>query len=135
MRSILRAAFLAFAMVSFAPLLAEAASVQNVVVSTAEDGAPTQGSFALDTPEIFMRADLVDVAPGSIVTVTWLALDTGPNNPPNFRIDQVALRVGEVGRRVRASLPRPGAAWQAGTYRVRLSLNGQTLQRIDFTIG
>lgn len=134
MRTILRSAALAAALLTTV-VQTQAAEFRNVVVSATPDASAPQASFSADTPEIFVQADMVDVAPGSVVTVTWLAVDTGDANPPNFRIDQAQLRVGRVGHRVKTSLPRPGPAWPAGSYRVRLSVNGQTLQRVDFTIG
>lgn len=112
---------------------ARAADFSNVVVSSAEDG-ENQTAFPRETPEIFIRANMVDMVPGSVVTITWLAVDTGPENPPNFRLNQVSLPVGKVGRLLRTSIARPGDRWRPGSYRVRLSLDRQTLERIDFTI-
>ncbi len=133
MKPSLRSALLALAAVCAPLAAAEAADFANVVVSTSEDGT-AQASFPADTPEIFVRADMVDVAPGSVVTVTWLAVDTGPANPPNFRISQVSLPVQRVRRLLRTAIQRPGERWPAGAYRVRLSVDNQTLERVDFRV-
>lgn len=132
MRAVLRAAAVLVLVATSLP--AWALGFRDVVTSTTADAATSQDRFPADTAEIFVRAEMVDVAPGSIVTITWLAVDTGPRNPPNFRLDRAQLRVGPVGHRLTTSLPRPGAAWPAGSYQVRLAVNGKTVHRIDFTV-
>lgn len=133
MFSSFRPALAAFVIAAAALPAAKAADFANVVVSAREDGTE-QVSFPADTSEIFVRADMVDMRPGSVVTVTWLAVDTGPDNPPNFRMNQVSLPVQRVRRLLRTSIARPGERWNPGSYRVRLSLDNRTLERIDFRI-
>jgi hypothetical protein len=122
-------------LVLFAALApATAAGFRNVITSTTANATASTDVFAPDTAEVFIQADMVDIRPGSIVTITWLAVDPGVDNPPNFRLDRVSLRVGPVGRQLETSLPRPGSAWPVGSYSVRLAVNGQPVHRIDFTV-
>lgn len=105
----------------------------DVTVSNDKDGDAME-SFPTDTPKIFVRAGLVDVATGAKVSSDWIAEDTGGVAPANYKIDSVTLEAGMITNVVTFSLSKPNAGWPAGKYRVDLLIDGKPTGVAHFAV-
>jgi len=117
---------------SFSPALAS--GFENVVLSAEEGAATSADSFAPDTPMIYFSADLVDVASGSKVTISWISVDSHGVAPANYKVDEVNLDIGANENQVTSSINKPTAGWPVGTYRVDLSIDGTAADAADFVV-
>jgi len=115
----------AFSALALFVVPAEAASFANVVLSATKDDATSQANFPIDTPVLYVSADLVDVAATSKLTHGAA--------PPNYVIDKVDLDVG-ANNQVDSQLSKPTAGWPAGTYRVDLAIDGVVADTVPFSI-
>ncbi|TGW06517.1 hypothetical protein EN788_41715, partial [Mesorhizobium sp. M2D.F.Ca.ET.145.01.1.1] len=97
------------------------------------DGATPQSSFPVDTPVIYVSADLVDIAPTSKITFSWVSVDSHGVAPENYTIDKVDLDVG-ANNQADSQLTKPTAGWPAGTYRVDLAIDGTVEDSVPFSI-
>ena len=110
-----------------------AAGFTNVVLSTTKDGATSQANFPVDTPALYVSADLVDVASTSKITFSWISVDSHGAAPANYVIDKVDLDVG-ANNHVDSQLSKPTAGWPVGTYRVDLAIDGAVSDTVPFSI-
>ncbi|TIT63583.1 MAG: hypothetical protein E5W90_25860 [Mesorhizobium sp.] len=132
MKSALVLAIAALAAVSFG-MPARAAGFANIILSATKDGATPQSSFPVDTPVIYVSADLVDIAPTSKITFSWVSVDSHGVAPENYTIDKVDLDVG-ANNQADSQLTKPTAGWPAGTYRVDLAIDGTVEDSVPFSI-
>ncbi|RUW87210.1 MAG: hypothetical protein EOS71_30045 [Mesorhizobium sp.] len=132
MKSALVLAIAALAAVSFG-MPAQAAGFANIILSATKDGATPQSSFPVDTPVIYVSADLVDIAPTSKITFSWVSVDSHGVAPENYTIDKVDLDVG-ANNQADSQLTKPAAGWPAGTYRVDLAIDGTVEDSVPFSI-
>ncbi|RUX06015.1 hypothetical protein EOA30_11150 [Mesorhizobium sp. M8A.F.Ca.ET.059.01.1.1] len=132
MKSALVLAIAALAAVSFG-MPAQAAGFANIILSATKDGATPQSSFPVDTPVIYVSADLVDIAPTSKITFSWVSVDSHGVAPENYTIDKVDLDVG-ANNQADSRLTKPTAGWPAGTYRVDLAIDGTVEDSVPFSI-
>ncbi|TGQ95516.1 hypothetical protein EN851_08350 [Mesorhizobium sp. M8A.F.Ca.ET.208.01.1.1] len=132
MKSALVLALAALAAVSFG-MPAQAAGFANIILSATKDGATPQSSFPVDTPVIYVSADLVDIAPTSKITFSWVSVDSHGVAPENYTIDKVDLDVG-ANNQADSQLTKPTAGWPAGTYRVDLAIDGTVEDSVPFSI-
>lgn len=141
MRSINRRMLAAITMAGLATAMTVGASgpalasgFANVILAATEGGPPVT-SFAPDTAEFVLSADITDeVSSGSKVTVTWVSVDTGGVAPPNYQIYASDFDVGMTDNRLDVALSKPTNGWPVGTYQVQLSVNGKVDQTIDFAV-
>ena len=112
---------------------AEGAGFANVVLSAEKDGTTPQANFPVDTPALYISADLVDIASTSKVTFSWISVDSHGVAPANYVIDKVDLDVG-VNNHADSQLTEPTAGWPAGTYRVDLAIDGVVADSVAFSI-
>lgn len=115
-----------------AEVLAGPPALTDVVVSEAKDG-PAKSTFKPATPKIYLRAKLVDVAPGSKLKADWIAVKA-EGAPPNYRIDTVETNVGKASTRYDGSFSKPSAGWPVGDYRVDLSIDGKPATQAAFRV-
>lgn len=131
---VLRQAVLAFAL-SVAATSAFAAGFEEIVVSATEDADVSDESFATDTADIHLSADITDeIAAGSKITVSWIAVNTGGRAPDNYRINETTHEVGTFGNHLNASLSKPDAGFPAGTYQIELSVDGKVEETVPFVV-
>ncbi|MBN9219682.1 MAG: hypothetical protein J0I79_17195 [Mesorhizobium sp.] len=113
-------------------LPAQAAGFENVVVS-ATKGGEAQSNFPIDTPVIYVSADLVDIPSASTITFSWVSVDSHGVAPANYTIDKVDLDVGS-NTEADSQLTKPTAGWPAGTYRIDLAIDGTVAESVPFSI-
>ena len=118
---------------AFPVVPAQAAGFSNIVVSTSEDGTTSQSNFPVDTPVLYVSADLDDVASTSKLTFSWISVDSHGVAPANYVIDQVSMDAGG-NNQVYSNLTKPTAGWPVGTYRVDLAIDGTVENSVDFSI-
>ena len=99
--------------------------ITQAVLSSMKDGA-ARDVIPPDAPRVWLRLDLAETPPGTTLRCAFIATSTGVA-PPDYRIDEVTLRVGGAINRAYCSLSRPNAGWPPGEYRVEVFL-GQTEQ-------
>jgi len=133
MRHWLASAVLALPMLAIAPL-AYAAGFENVVISAEKDAAESATTFAPDTPDIYLSADLVDVANGAKVSVSWVSVDSHGAAPPNFNIATVDIPIDKGQNKINSDLSKPTSGWPVGTYRVDISIDGTAAEAAAFEI-
>jgi len=104
----------------------------DLVLSDARDGA-AMATFKPQTAKIFLRAGLVDVPQGSVVKATWIAEKTRVA-PPNYKIDEKALKIGALMNEVTYSLGKPSAGWPEGDYRVDLYIDDKPAGNVKFQV-
>jgi hypothetical protein len=117
----------------FAAPLQAAPHFDEIVVSDAKDGDAVD-SFTPNTPKIFVHAHMVDIATGSKMTGTWIAVDTNGVAPANYKIDSSDLNAGMLVNTVEFSLSKPNNGWPVGKYRVDMSVDGKTAGTASFTV-
>ncbi|WP_245951847.1 hypothetical protein [Mesorhizobium loti] len=114
---------------------AQAEGFENIVLSASKDAKETQATFAPDTANIFLSADLTDaVASGSKLTVSWISLDSGGVAPANYKIDEVSFEIGMIENHVDSSVSKPDAGWPVGTYQVQIAVDGTVKEAVDFSV-
>jgi hypothetical protein len=111
----------------------EAAGFTNIVLSATKDGGTAQSNFPIDTPVIYVSADLVDIASTSKLTFSWISVDSHGVAPANYTIDKVDLAVGS-NNQADSQISKPTAGWPAGTYRVDLAIDGTVATSVPFSI-
>ena len=121
----------AVAMAVMMTVAAQAAGFSNIVIADSKDAAETQASFATDTPEIFLTADMDEVAVGSTVTVHWIAVDTHGVAPANYDIAAVDLKITDGVNILDSNLTKPTNGWPVGTYRVDIAVDGAVVTSSD----
>jgi hypothetical protein len=128
------AASAAFATALLMTVSAYAAGFSDIVLSTEKDATETQATFAPDTAEIFLRAQMDDVTAGSKVTIVWVAVDTKGAAPANYTIDKVDLDVTDGMNVLDGNITKPTAGWPVGTYRVDIAIDGKVSNSADFEV-
>ena len=113
---------------------AYAAGFSDIVLNTDKDATETQASFAPDTAEIFLTAQMDDVKAGSKVTIIWVAVDTKGVAPANYTIDKVDLDVTDGMNVLDGNITKPTAGWPVGTYRVDIAVDGTVASSADFEV-
>lgn len=114
---------------------AQAEGFENIVLSASEGAEETQTTFTPDTAKIFLSADMTDdVASGSKLTVSWIAVDSGGAAPANYKIDEVSFEIGALENHVDSAMTKPNAGWPVGTYQVQISVDGTLKQTVDFSV-
>jgi D-serine deaminase-like pyridoxal phosphate-dependent protein len=115
--------------------MASAGGFENIILSSEKDAKATEGTFAADTAKLFVSADLTDdVKSNSKINVAWIAVDTGGAAPANFKIDESNFDAGVIDNHIDASLSKPDQGWPVGAYKVILSVNGKSMESVDFSI-
>jgi uncharacterized RDD family membrane protein YckC len=104
----------------------------DVVLSDSRDGG-AKGTFAHDTPKIYLRAKLADVPSGATVKGVWIAEKTQVT-PPNYKIDEKEMKVFPMMNEVTYSLGKPNAGWPEGEYRVDLFIAGKPVKKVKFRV-
>jgi hypothetical protein len=123
----------AFSALALFVVPAEAAGFANIVVSTTKDDTTSQTNFPVDTPALYVSADLVDIASTSKITFSWISIDSHGVAPANYVIDKVDLDVG-TNNHADSQLTKPTAGWPVGTYRVDLAIDGVVADTVPFSI-
>ncbi|UCI17910.1 hypothetical protein FJ970_22795 [Mesorhizobium sp. B2-1-8] len=129
----MKSVLVAIAALAALSLPAQAAGFDNIVLSATKDGETSQSNFPADTPVIYVSADLVDIAPTSKITFSWVSVDSHGAAPENYTIDKVDLDVG-ANNEADSQLTKPTAGWPAGTYRVDLAIDGTVADSVPFSI-
>ncbi|MBZ9669145.1 hypothetical protein [Mesorhizobium sp. ES1-3] len=129
----MKSVLVAIAALAALSLPAQAAGFDNIVLSATKDGETSQSNFPADTPVIYVSADLVDIAPTSKITFSWVSVDSHGAAPENYTIDKVDLDVG-ANNQADSQLTKPTAGWPAGTYRVDLAIDGTVADSVPFSI-
>ncbi|MBZ9679766.1 MULTISPECIES: hypothetical protein [unclassified Mesorhizobium] len=132
MKSALVPAIAALAALGFS-MPAQAADFTNIVLSATKDEGTPQSNFPVETPVIYVSADLVDIAPTSKITFSWVSVDSHGAAPENYTIDKVDLDVG-ANNQADSQLSKPTAGWPEGTYRVDLAIDGTVAESVPFSI-
>ncbi|MEO5756774.1 MAG: hypothetical protein ABIQ51_07945 [Mesorhizobium sp.] len=114
-------------------MAAQAAGFDNIVLSDTKDGDTSQSNFPADIPVIYVSADLVDIAPTSKITFSWVSVDSHGVAPANYTIDKVDLDVGP-NNQASSQLSKPTAGWPVGTYRIDLLVDGTVADSVPFSI-
>jgi hypothetical protein len=104
----------------------------DIVLSDSRDGSAVS-TFKPTTPKVYLRANLLDVAPGSKVKGDWIAVKTDVA-PPNYRIDGAELNITKGMTRVDYTMSRPTKGWPEGDYRVDLFINGKKATDVKFKV-
>ena len=104
----------------------------DIVVSDAKGG-KAASTFKTQTGKIFVRAVFSGVNSGSTVRSDWIAVKTRVS-PPNYKIDSVTLKVGQLGDFVDFFLSRPHAGWPEGDYRVALFIDDKPAGEARFRV-
>ncbi len=112
---------------------ADAPRLGLTVFADNREGNSPQQIFNPDTPEIFLRAELLDVPKDSDLTAVWFAEQTDAGKP-NYQINLSTISVQADTAFATFSVAKPVSGWPLGTYRVDLQLNGQPLQQLHFKI-
>lgn len=112
--------------------LAGSPALTDVVVSEAKDG-PAKSTFKPTTSKVFLRAKLVDIAPGAKLKAEWIAVKA-EGAPPNYRIDAVENTVRAGATRYDGSFGKPTAGWPVGDYRVDLFIDGKAVRQATFKV-
>ncbi|TPI33944.1 hypothetical protein FJW08_04270 [Mesorhizobium sp. B3-2-1] len=129
----MKSVLVAIAALAALSLPAQAAGFDNIVLSATKDGETSHSNFPADTPVIYVSADLVDIAPTSKITFSWVSVDSHGAAPENYTIDKVDLDVG-ANNEADSQLTKPTAGWPAGTYRVDLAIDGTVADSVPFSI-
>jgi len=133
MRHWLATAVLALPMLAITPF-AYAAGFENAVLSAEKDAMESVTSFAPDTPVIYLAADLVDVANGAKVSVSWVSVDSHGAAPPNFTIATVDVPIDNGQDKLTSDLSKPTNGWPIGTYRVDITIDGTVAEAAAFEV-
>ena len=133
MRHWLASAVLALPMLAIAPL-AYAAGFENAVVSAEKDATESVMTFAPDTPVIYLSADLVEVANGTTVSVSWVSVDSHGVAPANFAIATVDIPIDSGQDKINSELSKPTKGWPVGTYRVDITIDGTAAEAAAFEV-
>ena len=128
MRHWIAAAAIALLTLTFAAS-AQAAKFDDIVIASNEDAVTSETTFAKDTPELFLSADLSDAPAGTKVTVSWISVDSSGVAPPNYKIDRARLHHQERGRR--DLHPDQADQWLAGRHLPRRPLGRSHGARFD----
>jgi hypothetical protein len=102
-------------------------------VTGERDGTP-QTEFKSDARQIFVRWSGVNMPPGEILRVAWIAEDVGDLAPANFVVDETETELESAEFGARFTLSRPTDGWAAGKYRVEVYLGEELLQKLNVTI-
>ncbi len=89
--------------------------------------------FTPNTPAIFCvwRADGIQM--GSPMRGVWIAEDVGKVAPPNYKIDEAAVKV-IVANEGYFSLSKPNNGFPAGKYRLEIYMGKDLLKTVPFTV-
>lgn len=115
----------------FMTISAQAAGFSSIVIAADKDATESAGTFATDTPKIFLTAQMEDVATGSTVTVHWIAVDTKGVAPANYNIASVDLKITDGMNVLDSDLSKPDNGWPVGTYRVDIAVDGNVVTSSD----
>ena len=113
---------------------AHAAGFSDIVLSATEGGTENQTSFATDTAEIFLTANMDDVKAGSKATISWIAVDSHGVAPANYKIDAADVDITDGMNVITGNITKPNNGWPVGTYRVDLAVDGTVTNSADFEI-
>ncbi|MEI9427222.1 hypothetical protein [Mesorhizobium sp. Cs1299R1N3] len=129
----MKSVLVAIAALAALSLPAQASGFDNIVLSATKGEETSQSNFPVDTPVIYVSADLVDIAPTSKITFSWVSVDSHGAAPENYTIDKVDLDVG-ANNEADSQLTKPTAGWPEGTYRVDLAIDGTVAESVPFSI-
>jgi hypothetical protein len=104
-----------------------------LALSDNKDGDTPQQVFTPETPEIFLRAELVDVPKDTELHATWVAEYTDVGKP-EYRIDTTNVVVAADTAYATFSVPKPSTGWPVGTYRVDLAINNTAVEHVHFKV-
>lgn len=134
MRRLIAAMAVALFTLTFAAGPASATpSFSNIVIASTENATESEATFATDTAELFLSANLADAASGAKVTISWISVDSHGVAPANYKIDEVNLTIKNENI-VTSTLTKPTNGWPVGTYRTDLAVDGTVLGSIDFEV-
>ncbi len=85
-------------------------------------------TFAVDTPVIYLITQLRTAPKGTNITAEWWYVDQ------EIFIDSATLESTEVNQTLMFSLSRPDKGWPTGAYQVKLYLNDEEVETVDFTV-
>jgi hypothetical protein len=105
----------------------------NAVFADNKDGDSPQEIFSSETPEIFLRAELMDVAKDTELRAAWVAEKTDAAEL-NYELNTSKVAVKSDTSFATFSLPKPTTGWPIGTYRVDLTINDKLSQQLRFKI-
>ena len=107
------------------------ARVENVVLSDEPTGV-AKAQFSARTPQLVLRATLVDVPPGSTVSVAWIAEKT---TVENYTFASATLVVdASSSRDIHVPVTRPTSGWPPGDYRVDVWIDALPPAGTRFTV-
>jgi hypothetical protein len=132
MNSIIKT-FACMGMALFAATIQAAPHFEDIVVSDSKGGDAVE-SFAPSTPMIYLRAHMADVANGSKIAASWIAVDTNGAAPANYKIDSVEFVAGALTNTIDTNLSKPNKGWPLGKYRVDLSVDGKVAGSALFSV-
>jgi uncharacterized RDD family membrane protein YckC len=108
--------------------------IVNAIVTGARTSDVNQSSFPPQTPEIFVRFTLADVAPGSQLRAVWIAEQVAGIRSGFTMGESPTSEVGGTQNQGVFPHARPPNGWPSGTYRVDLYLNGDLERTVRFTV-
>ena len=114
---------------------ANAQALDNVVLSSRENASESREIFATDTPKLYLSADITAaVKAGSKLEVSWVSIFSNGAAPPNYTIKELSFDVGMLDNRLKAQLSKPTAGWPVGSYQVRIAVDDETVESLDFEV-
>ena len=129
-------------------LLAKDINIETILSDneSVEDSSESIDVFTSDTPEIFVLWKSNELKGAKKMKAVWIADDTNNAAPPNYKIKDFTLDIGEglVSKTVMSSpgsylsgtfsLTKPTAGWPLGNYHVEIYVDNELVKSIKFSI-
>lgn len=103
-------------------------------------------SFAADTAIVYVLWQSDQLKSGQKIKSVWIAEDTNNVAPPNYKIDESELTIGnDMKEKILANLPgsyfggkftmsKPTHGWPAGKYHMDIYVDGTMVKTVKFTV-
>ncbi len=86
--------------------------------------------FSVFAPEIYLTGTVKNAPKGTIITARWVFTQEDPDRI----IDDVDLAIENQTTNFVFSLPVPDEGWPAGTYEVKIFIDGEYDRSVNFTV-
>lgn len=114
-------------------LASATASLADIIITDVRDSGTEKTTFIDQPAKIYVQFRLVDAPAGTRVRCLWIAQDA-QSAPPNYKIDDVSMRMGGLVNRGTCSLSKPNRGWPPGDYRVEIYLEDRLAHTARFKV-
>lgn len=108
-------------------------------VSSDDEIGDAKSSFNTDVGKLYLYCTSDEVKKGQVLKGEWIAVDTNNVAPPNYTIDAASVTVDKnlsssEEYTARFSISKPNKGWPKGTYVVKVYVDDQLDQSVNFSV-